>query len=127
MNENTLGKMVGVITDTFKVTNDKGDEVTIRMRYDFSTCSDNDIRSWLAGNRRISAQRPLRGLSVDEIKALDGSTIMANEAGRKVKSREEKIRELVNAGLPENLAKFAVDNPERFEQVVGNISTENQE
>ncbi len=115
----TLGQTIGIVEDNFKVTNSRGDEIQLRIRFDFSTCSDNDIRSWLAGNRRIAMQRPLRGLTADEIKQLDGTVIMANECGRKVKSREEQIGAIaatfMASGMSEEqartLATVAIDNP----------------
>ena len=120
MTEQTLGQMIGSVEDNFKVTNSAGDEIQLRVKFDYSTCSDNDIRSWLNGNRRITMQRPLRGLSVDEIKALDGTTIMANECGRKVKSREEQIATIaavftskgIDDTMAMKLATTAVDNPQ---------------
>jgi len=115
-----LGILVGTVKDTFKVTNVNDETATITMGYDFSHCSDNDIRSWLAGNRRIAAQRPLRKLSVDEIMALNGTTIAADKAGQKVKSEQEQIDTFALAfesqGIDHEtamkLATAAVKNPQ---------------
>lgn len=89
MSEMTLGKTIGTVVDNFEVTNNAGVKVQLRLNYDFSTCADSDIKSWLCGNRRISAQRPMRSLSEAEIKALDGTVINALDCGKKVKSDEE--------------------------------------
>jgi hypothetical protein len=120
----TIGQVIGVIEDNFKVTNQSGNEVQIKVKFDYRTVTDMDIKSWLNGNRRIAFQRPLRGLSAEEIKALDGQMINANECGRKVKSREERISELITAGIPRQLAGFAVDNPEKFKAIISNIEVD---
>ena len=117
---NELGRLVGVITDNFAVKNDAGDTVQLHVKYDFSTASDEDIKSWLCGNRRIAMQRPLRKLSAEEITNLNGVTILAQDAGKKVKSKEDQIQEFVNAFVgqgidPEmarKLATAAVENPQ---------------
>ena len=57
--EKTLGQIIGTVVDNFSVTNSRGQSTTIRVKYDFSSCSDNDIKAWLCGNRRIVFQRPL--------------------------------------------------------------------
>lgn len=125
----TLGKVIGVVEDNFKITLDNAakDEVQLRVKFDFSTCSDNDIRSWLCGNRRITMARPLRSLSIDEVRELDGQIIMANECGRKVKSREERIRELMAVGIPEVLAGYAVDNPDKFNAIMQTVDVDQDE
>jgi len=89
MENNTLGQMIGLVEDNFKVTNNAGVETQLRVKYDFSTTPDADIKSWLCGNRRISAQRPMRSLTSEQIKEIDGATINALDCGKKVKSDEQ--------------------------------------
>lgn len=116
---NTLGQMIGIVVDNFSITNNSGDTAQLRIKWDFNSASDNDIKSWLCGNRRIVFQRPTRALSIDEINELDGTTILATSAGRKMKSRQERIDELASAfkasGIDDTtaltLATAAVDNP----------------
>lgn len=123
MSENTIGKSIGVTEHTLSITNEHDEKVTIKVKFDYSTTSNADIIAWLNANRAIAFQRPARKLSVEEIKSLDGSTIEAKSAGRKVQSREEKVQNLINAGMPRKLAEFSIDNPQAFEQVVNNIKT----
>lgn len=119
---NTIGKMIGVVGHTCKVSQSKGGaSTTINIKIDFSTATDQEIVSWLVSNRAIAGQRPWRDLSIDELNDLNGQTFVAQSIGQKVKSRQEKIQALVNAGLPESLAIFSVDNPEAFNKVVGNL------
>ena len=116
--ENTLGKAIGTVKHTFGIKNDSGDKVQLTIKVDFSTASDVDVKAWLISNRIIAGQRPLRSLSKEELKTLDGTTFIAQDIGRKVKSREEQIQTLVSAGLSEKLAKFKLDSPEKFQAAI---------
>ena len=115
----TLGKIIGIVVDTFNITNARGETTSLRMQWDFSTASDNDIKAWLAGNRRIAFQRPTRSLSIAEIGELDGTVVLAQNVGKKVQSREERIAMFKSAfmasGMDEEratvLATAAIDNP----------------
>ena len=120
---NTLGQTIGIVKHSMSITNNAGDKVSLTIKIDFTTASDNDITNWLCSNRCIAGQRPWRGLSLSELKALDNRTFMASDIGKKVKSREDQINDLVGAGLPKALAVFAVDNPEKFQDVVKDIDT----
>jgi hypothetical protein len=112
-----LGQMIGVIEHSFKITNDAKESVTLSVKIDFSTASDQDIKNWLASNRIIAGQRPWRVMSLNELKQLNGKTFAAQSIGQKVKTRAEQVQALVSAGLPKTLAEFAVDNPTKFAEV----------
>ena len=120
---NNLGKEIGIVKHSMSITNNAGDKVSLTIKINFTASSDNDITNWLCSNRCIAGQRPWRGLSLNELKALDNRTFIASDIGKKVKSREDQINDLVNAGLPKALAIFAVDNPEKFQDVVKDIDT----
>ena len=94
---NTLGSIIGKVAHTFSLKNDNEEKVQLAVTFDFTSSSDSDIRSWLCGNRAIVLQRPLRALSIGEIKALNGSVIDATHAGRKVQSAQEKVRTAIRA------------------------------
>ena len=127
---NTLGQSIGIIRDSFSITNNRGNTTSITIQWDFSTSTDNDIKSWLAGNRRIAFQRPSRALSIDEINELDGSTVMASNAGKKTMSRSERIENMMamNPSMTVKMAEYALDNPtkwaEMMELVMAQTSTE---
>jgi len=123
---NQLGNMIGKIKHVFSITNHAKETVKLSVTFDFTTSSDADIKSWLVSDRTIAFQRPSRMLSVEEVEALDGSTILASDAGKKVKSRAERIAELVNVGLPEALAEMAIDNPASFENAMKSIQPSNE-
>ena len=122
-----LGTTIGKVTDNFTITNDAGDKVQIRLTYDFSTATDADIKSWLSGNRRIALQRPSRSLSRTELEELNGQTLMAIDAGKKVKSREERITVYTAIGVPRDLAELAVDDPGRFQELMKQVDTDEGE
>jgi hypothetical protein len=118
-----LGEMIGKVRHSFKITNHQKQVVTVSVTYDFSTVSDADIRQWLASDRTIALQRPARSLSEDEIRdTYDGQVILANEVGKKMKSRQERIQELVNVGIPEKLAEVAIDDPAKFETIMAALN-----
>lgn len=87
----TIGQSIGLVKHTFKTTNDNKESATIGITFDFSSCSDVDIKNWLCSNRAIIMQRPLRDLTLAEMKALDGSTVDASACGKKVKSKHEQF------------------------------------
>ena len=118
----TLGQQIGKVRHSFNITNDAKEKVQLTVTVDFSTASDVDVKSWLVSNRIIAGQRPWRALSRDEIKALDGTTILATEIGKKIKSREERIRLYVGLGLPRDMAELAVDNPVKFQEVMAQVN-----
>lgn len=118
----TLGQMIGRKVHTFSTTNHAKDKVQTKVTFDFSTCSDQDICTWLLKDRTIAMQKPMRNLSKDEMEAMDGVVVLAQDCGKKVKSRSEKIAELVNLGIPENVAALAIDNPAAFAEIMEKAS-----
>ena len=114
---NAIGRMIGIIDHAFKVTNDNKAEVQLSVKIDFSSASDQDIKNWLVSNRVIAGQRPWRSLSQTELLDLHGMTFIAQDIGKKVKSRQEKIDLYVTNGFTETMAVAMVD---------GTISPEKQ-
>lgn len=119
--DNLIGKTIGVQTDNFSVTNDAGETVKIRVNIDYSNMTDLDIMNCLNGNRRIPLQRVLRKMNAEEIKALDGTTFDANNVGKKIVPRSERIREYYKVFMStgmftedecKEMAEKAVDNPQ---------------
>jgi hypothetical protein len=125
MEKKNLGQLIGQLIDHFSITNDDGDTVQLTLTFDFSTSSDAEIKSWLCGNRRIAYQRPARAMSKDELTDMNNTVIMANEAGRKVKSKAEKVAAYMAMGIPEDVAIMAVDNPMAFKKAMDNLGIEN--
>jgi len=126
MENKTLGQMIGKCIDNFAITNDSEDKVQIKLTFDYSTASDNEIKSWLNGNRRIALQRPARAMSKVELNDLNDTIIMAIDAGKKVKTRQEKVNSYIAMGLPEGVAIMAVDNPMKFKEVMDNMEVQKE-
>ena len=125
---NALGQTIGVVKHTFNVTNASGASVQITINVDFRSSTNEQITRWALSNRIIAFQRPDRSLSVDELKKLDGTTIVAASAGQKMKSRESRIAELVANNVPEKLAIAIVDNPSVLENIeIPNASNDDNE
>src|SRR3989304_2264698 len=93
----TIGQTIGKVEHTFKTTNDAEESATIRVVFDFSNVKDADLRAWLVSNRAIIMQRPLRALSIKEIKAIDGQVVDASTCGHKVKSKHDQIMAGISA------------------------------
>ena len=113
----TLGQQIGRVGHVFSVTNDAGEKIQLDIVIDFSLASNADIKGWLASNRVIAGQRPWRALSAKEIKALNYEVFLANDVGKKIKSREERMAIYTTAGFPEDLAALAVDRPDLLQKV----------
>ena len=95
-NKRTIGQEIGVVGHSFSITNDQNEKVQLSVNIDFSTSSDNDVKTWLVSNRIIAGQRPWRALSKDKLIKLNGTTFMAESIGQKVKSLRETTTALLN-------------------------------
>ncbi len=115
----TLGEMIGKVVDNFAITNDAGDKVQLKLTFDFSTSSDVDIKSWLCGNRRIALQRPARAMSDEELKALNDTVIIAIDAGKKVKTKAERIKE-----AQATIAALRANFPEEYSNLISEMDTD---
>jgi len=120
MSDTTLGQQVGVVEHNFSVKNTAGVVVQLRVKFDYSTMSDQGVIALMLRSTTIDFQRPTRALSAEEIQELNGSTVIAQNAGHKQKSRSEQIQgfmaAFVAAGIDNDtaleLATAAVDNPQ---------------
>ena len=96
--------------------------VTLNITYDFSGCSDDQVRLWAAAERRIAVQRVLRDTCKPEFLkqlATNGLTIHATECGKRIRSREDRIDELVTTyGWPKRFAILYVDDPEQAKSLM---------
>ncbi len=99
-----LGKIVGVISHAMKVTNTAKDVVSISIEFDYSTMDDQAIKNLIVRSTTIDFQRPTRLLSASEIKSLNGTVVIAQNAGRKVQSASEIKAQTVAllAGMSKN-------------------------
>ena len=115
--------MSNKINATIKVSggNLGSTEVEVPVEIDFSDATHEELLEWAASNRKIALQRVLRQLSPEELEDYkqNGLKLQSHECGRKIESREDKVRKLTNAGLPRKMAEFVVDNPEEAAEKFG--------
>ena len=111
----------------FKTKLDSGEHVQLTITFDFTGVSSDQILEWALSNRVIAFQRQLRKLTKDEALKLNGQTIHAANAGRKIESPMEKVRQLIAAGIPEQLAKLAIQRPDLLNQIQVPTETETDE
>ena len=123
---NEIGMLIGKITHAFNVTpHGSKTKTPLSVTLDFTTSSDADIKQWLASDRTIAMQRPMRSLTSDEILAnYNGQTMLASDVGQKIRYRAERIAELVNVGIPNDVAELAIDNPSAFAEIMASVKTE---
>lgn len=119
--ENTIGKLMGVISHVLSVTNSNGDTVQFTIKIDFRSATDDQCKGFGVSNRIIAGQRPWRSLSAKELRALDNQTFIAQDIGKKVKSRAEKLQVYTQAGMNEVEAEFALDNPDKFKAIMAEV------
>lgn len=122
-NTNTLGQTIGKINHTFGIKNHSGQKTQLTITFDFTTASDADIKQWLVADRTIALQKPSRALSIDELDAMNKTTVLAQHCARKIVSREERIQQFENSGMPHDVAVIAVDNPTLFASIMEKAKT----
>lgn len=111
-----LGIAVGEVQHDFDITNDAGDKVRVRLTFDFSTSTDEDIKGWLTSNRTIALQRPARAKSRSELEDFNGAVIMAVDAGKRVKTIAEQ-----RAEAKAILSALKVAHPDEFKTIMDEL------
>ena len=86
---------------------------TLNVKFTFMP--DDPIYDWAVSERKIALQRVLR-TKTDEVvdKLPNPLELLAVDAGRNIRTREERIAEFVAMGIPEKMATMLVDNPEKL-------------
>ena len=115
----TIGQAIGVVKHNLDITLDNGAKTSASVNIDFTSTSNQDIKSWLCSNRVISGQRAWRKMSLDEFTSnVDKQTFAASSIGQKVKTHEEKVTLLrdtmASIGYSEDEIELACDNVDRF-------------
>ena len=108
---NRLGKLIGTIDHVFSMRLDKSstDKFNLSVKFDFSTSTDQEIRVWLASNRTIALQKPLRAMTPSKITAINKTTIMANTAGNSIVDPMEQLDKITNGMTPEQMLSYALE------------------
>jgi hypothetical protein len=116
---NEIGRLIGKVVDNFSITNDNGDKVQLKVDFDYTTSSDIEITSWLNGNRRIALQRPARAMSRDELEGMNNTVIIAVDAGKKVKTKAERVKE-----AQATIAALKANFPEEYASMVSEMNVD---
>jgi len=104
-----------------------GYSVQIMVELDYSGVSKAQERAWASRTCIINLQRNLRTLSTKVLNelALKPYKINALQCGKKVESREQKIaRYSTMPGMTVETAKLAVDQPEKFQELMSKVRSE---
>ena len=95
----------------------------INIELDFTNIDNAQILQWAADNRVIALQRVLRATDDEYITSLGGKlAVHATACGSKLETPTEKIAKLIAAGMPPAMAKLAVENPMKFEQLMASLN-----
>ena len=101
----------------------KGVSYQIPVEMDFSGCSKDELIDWALSERRIAAQRWLRLQSEEFLQNLQkkGLRLHARDAGRQLADPNKRVQELRKLGLPDELARLVVSNPEKVEELLSKL------
>lgn len=127
-NGTELGELIGKVKKSFKITNDFDEEVNMTVTFDYSTMPNARLIGRLVAKTVIDFQNggKRRSLSRKGLEELDGITVLAKEAGKKVPTREEQKKQYVanftangmSKASAEALADKLVDNPAALDSVL---------
>lgn len=118
-NMESIGKQIGKAVDNFSIKNDYGDKVQLKLTFDYSTATNIDIISWLNGNRRIALQRPARAMNKAGLESMNNTTIIAVDAGKKVKTKAERIKE-----AKATIEALKANYPNEYDDIVKELDNE---
>ena len=107
------------VTRTFNVTKGsltKPHQVTVE--FDYTGTDQVTILGWATDQRVIALQSVLRKTSDGFVENLDNPfRIRAVDAGKTIRTPEQRIAELVDAGIPRAIAETIVNNPDKLAEM----------
>ena len=115
-----LGNQIGIVESSFSITNSNDDKVDLRIKFDFRSTSDEKIKALLTGQGTVVAFQNgggRRGMSAAALRELDGMTVLAHQAGCKVRTKAQQVEDHVASGIPEDIATYMVENPSKVADV----------
>ena len=91
--------------------------------FDYAGCTMTDILGWANGNRVIALQRVFKPMTDDECRAMlkNPLKIRAAHASQKILTEAEQVAALVRSGMDPRLAKLAVTDPTKFDEMVAKL------
>lgn len=121
--------MTDIVKTTRRVKASDDSYVNVTVQIDFSSATREQIIEWATSNRVIAGQRVWRELDPSEIKtSVDGQTFDAVNIGRKIRSREDQIKQTMNPalGIDRDMAEWIVDNPDEYRKMLEQMKKSNQ-
>jgi len=109
------------IKRTWSTKNEAGETAKMNASIDFEGITLGQLCELACQPLVIRRQAIERKLSVEEIESSKGSTIHWSQMGLKIKSREERVQDIMAAGLPRKLAEKAVDDPQGFKALMNSM------
>ena len=95
----------------------------LNVTMDFSNVDQTTVLQWATDNRVIALQRVLRATDDTYLDSLNGKlAVNASECGGKILTPTERIAKLVAAGMPPALASLAVNDPTKFNELMGSLN-----
>jgi len=98
----------------------------LNVSIDYNGVSDDTLKRWATSNRVIALQRNLRTLPTKTLNemASNGFKVHANDCGKKIVSREQRIEDVANQyNVSEKVATVIVDDPQKFAQLMAEVET----
>lgn len=119
----TMAKNNLLVTFSMRVSGGSlpaGFAAIVPVEMDFNGCDDITVRQLASRSLRIDLQRVLRTKTPEYLNELARTGLKINwrDAGRDIRTRDDKIAELVAAGMPERLAVLSIDDPTRFAELM---------
>ena len=95
----------------------------VPVEMSFEGCDYDTACQIASRSLRIDLQRVLRTKTPEYLTELTKTRLKINwaEAGQQIKTREDKIKELVAAGMPQKLAIMSIDDPTKFAKFMESI------
>jgi len=102
----------------------RGKSYQIPCTMDFTGCTRDELIDWALSERRIAAQRWLRLQSEEFLAELQkkGLRLHARDAGRQLADPNKRVQELRKLGLPDELARLVVSNPEKVQELLAKLT-----
>ena len=105
MTDNEIGKMIGIIDHTFGYMSNTGVKGQVSAKFDCSTATLPEIKSWIAGNRAIARQRVFKTMTANDITETSGNIVIAQDCGKKVKSIADTVEMIYNGFISTGMSE----------------------
>ena len=93
---------------------------TFNLEIDYNGVTLGQLLDWASAERKIAFQRIREYGSMEFIKSMaKGFSVHASRCGTKIKSRDDRVNDLVTAGWNKAVAELYVDDPAAYHGSIG--------